>query len=288
MDICIVLLILIIVVAGLILYHFLNNNTTKIILGGVAIGTSLLEPDIVKNILFIPNNAKIVVDGHNMIHDLLYNEHITVEKFDQGIRNISEIITRAFPTHNIHIVLKNPPFIINNDLKNPPFIINNDLKKCDDEATPHDEIKKCNNHKIPYVQKMMSISKQYPHITYHLAYGTESKKANKSHHLKARDDYLTTYIGSDSYIISKDMFRDFKQFKEMKAFKHYTIKNGDVVDPVESIKPSVHYTHLTQPSVGNHFIFQLITKNELESKGLKNGSIILEDKNKFAKIYLAI
>jgi hypothetical protein len=272
MNVCELILILIIVVACVIFYYASQQNKNLSIIGaGLAGSTLFKQNDFTQKRIYIPDNSKIVVDGHNMIHSYTEGKQLDINQFEKVIKDISKILLKAFKKHKIHIVLKNPPTKI--------------LSKYEKHKKKELTRRRTIETRIPYFQGLVDISKQFPDITYHLAYGKTSKKADKknNHHLKGRDDYLTVYLGKDAYIISKDRYRDFKQFGAITSFNHYSVKNGVTRSP-ERIKPLTHYHKLTKPTIGNHFMFKFKSKNEMGD--LKNGTIILDKTGQHANIYI--
>ncbi len=95
MDLCDILLFFVIIVAIIVVVYF--YPTIPIIIGGASIS----------NRLFIPDNEKLVVDGHNMIHDIVGNKYINNDDFKKTLRQISETLSTTFPTNDLHIVIKN-------------------------------------------------------------------------------------------------------------------------------------------------------------------------------------
>ncbi len=228
MEFCDILLFFIVVVAIVFIIYFCP--VVPVIIGGASLS----------NRLFIPDNEKLVVDGHNMIHDIVAQKYIPNEYFKNALYKISSILSTTFPTNDIHIVIKN-----------------NDINT-------------------------IEISKEFPSITYHVAYLKNDKSSQ--HHEKARDDFLTIMLAKGGYIVSKDRFRDFNKFGSIKSFKHYTIKNG--TRSVETVKPLVEYRRLEKPSIGNHFLYQFETEKKLQEMGIESGNIYKENDSVFAKVYL--
>ena len=202
--------------------------------------------------IFIPDKEKLVIDGHNMIHDMNSNKKLTEDLFNNTILEINKILLEAFPTQDIHFVIKN----------------NSRVEKYD-----------------IFLEKIVEFSKKIPNITLHLAYKKETKN-KKNHYMKARDDYLTIYLAKGAYMISKDRYRDFKYFKNIELFTHYAIKNGIII-LTEYINPEIGYRKLEKPNLGNHLIYKIIDKSVLNKMKITNGSIYLDDDSKFAKIYLS-
>lgn len=263
--IILILIITILIISMYILEHCRDNNCSNnyalnllspIILGG----TTLYDINIDnRKRIFIPDNEKLVVDGHNIIHDITRGEKLKEEIFNSTVIEVSKILLEAFPTQDIHFVIKN-----------------SDNKKNN---------KKNNKNKKSYVEKVVEFSKNIPQITFHLAYKKESKK-EEFHYMKARDDYLTIYLAKGAYIISRDKYRDFKHFKKIEPFYHYSIKNGNIF-LTESMNPEISYKKLERPNLGNHFIYSIVDNETLNNMKITNGSIYLEDDSNLAKIYLS-
>jgi hypothetical protein len=277
---CIILLVLIIVLSTLIVFSIKTGNA-DIVFGGtalLAVGASECRqnnPNKAKKV-FIGDNERLVIDGHNMIHQLA-GGHLDILEFERTLKDISAMLIIAFPTQDKHIVLKNPP--------EHTTKIFNKVKK---EKSPRGESnsrKKSSEEHIPYFRELVKISKFFPTITYHLAYAKDPKSSKKYHHLRGRDDFLSIMLAKGSYVVSQDRFRDFKHFSTIKPFKHYSVTNGSV-HPKETIKPLQEYRRLDEPTVGNHFIFKIISTKESEKLGVENGSIYLTDDSVFGCMYI--
>jgi hypothetical protein len=293
MDECVILLILIVIIAAIIVFYYNNDRINNTIFGGTSLilGAKNYNINNIKvdksNRLLIADKAKLVVDGHNMIHQLKDTGNLSVIEFENALNDISKMLIDAYPTQDLHIVIKNPKDEITkiyNKLKNSKK--NNPNKKLTKEkGIP---LKKTSEECIPYFRELVELSKKFSRITYHLAYSKSSKKNYDSanHHLKSRDDFLTIYLANGSYMISQDRFRDFKQFASIKPFKHYSVTNG-VVHEKETIRPHSQYTSLEKPSIGNHFIFKLVTDDELRNQDIMNGSIYLTENSAFGCTYIA-
>jgi hypothetical protein len=292
MDECIILLILLIIVAALIVFS-LGVIVTPALVGGAVVVTggnmqskSKITNDRNKQ-LFIGDYDKLVVDGHNMIH-YISQSYMDIQEFENTLKTISKILTDAYPTQEIHIVIKNPSEAhintfnkLNNSKKNNPDMVKKKgLKK--------KELKKSSEEHIPYFRDIVAISKNHPRITYHLAYRKESKSDinRKNHHLKGRDDFLTIYLARNGFMVSNDRFRDFRQFINIKAFKHYSVTNGSV-HKKETIKPGQQYSMLEMPNLGNHFVFDIKDKKELDDINIRSGDIYLNNDTAFGRMYLA-
>jgi len=285
MDECIILLILVIIVATLIVFS-LSETAGQVMLGGAALlaggkqsqSKSSFTPD---RKLFISDYAKLVVDGHNMIHQISHQGKMDITKFEDTLKDISQMIIDAYPTQDLHIVIKNPSeerTKVYNKMKNS--------KKNNPDLVKKKGLKKSSEERIPYFRELVTLSKKYPRITYHLAFGKESKKAKGMHHLKSRDDFLTIYLSRNGYMVSNDRFRDFKQFSGIKAFKHYSVTDGVVRDK-ETIKPISQYSLLETPNLGNHLIFDVLDKKDIKQLGIQSGDIYLSEGSAFGKMYLS-
>ena len=312
MDECIILLILIIIVAALIVlasaYPSILGGATALTAIGYSGGSVSLKHRSSKSPkhitvnplttnkddqLFISDHAKLVVDGHNMIHQMYANAHISVQKFEDGLKTISQMLSDSFKTQELHIVIKNPKESIAkmyNKLKKSQECeegsskpsIKCKLSKQSKQSKPR---KKTSEERILYFRELVKLSKEYPRITYHLAYGKEPVKSN-CHHLKGRDDFLTIYLSKNGYMISQDKFRDFKQFACIKSFKHYSVTDG-VVHDKETIKPINQYTILEAPSIGNHLTYSFFDKKDLDRINIKPGQIFLNNNSSFGRIYFS-
>ena len=264
-----ILLILLIVVVSILLFYVSQNALSSVVLGGAVLASQNSLPD-TKNQLFIADNASIICDGHNLIHQLIGKANIL--EFEQGLKRLSAILSMAFPTQDLHLVLKNP------DHKTEKLY--NKIKRK----------KKCNS--IPYFDELCSISKEFPSITYHLAYqpkGKKQKLKNQPHHMKGRDDFLAILLQNrkSAYIISKDRFRDFKDFGSIKSFVHYSTKAGKCL-PKEHIKPINSFHKLKQPNRSNHFLFHLESQKSLNRKNITTGTIYYSGKTQYGHIYFGI
>jgi len=250
-----IFLILIIVIIGLLI--IIQSHYIPIILGGNFLS---------KHQIIISDNARIVIDGSNMIYKLLNTNHINVLQYEQALKDISAMLQIAFPTNDLHIVLKNP------DLEKLYLIHNIKTQKYNPSAT--------------YRHTLMKISKQFPHITYHLAQQNPHYSDNSKHYLKGRDDLLTIYLSQHAYILSYDKFRDFSDFDKIKPFYHYSIKNGKIIDK-ELIKPNIIHKMLIKPNYSNQFIYQFMPIDELYRRNIKNGTIYIDKYGQYGTVYIA-
>lgn len=277
MNISNILIVLIIIVTAIIVFYLCKNTKSPLIIGGIA-AISQIPP---RNRLFIPDNEKLVIDGHNMIHDLTKGKPLNILQFEKALKDISAMLSIAFPTQKLHIVVKNP---------DTPLIekIYNKIKDNKEDRKLSRSKKKSSGERIPYFRELVKISTQFPNITYHLAYEKPKKKSFRQipHHSKGRDDYLTIYLAKGGYMISKDRFRDFKQFGSIRAFKHYSVTNGEIHEK-ETIKPVTSYHDLVKPSIGNHMIYHIDTLAKLKKKRINPGEIYLDNDSVFSKVYLA-
>lgn len=205
----------------------------------------------VNNALTISDNATFVLDGHNLIHDLISKSKIP---FDGGLEKLCNLLDEI-PSKDIHIVVKNPP---DKKLK--------EIYKTKDE----------------YLKSIMALSKQHPNITYHIAYKSE-KSAPKEHHSKGRDDFLTIHLSKSGYIVSRDKYRDYKKFASIKPFTHYTIKSGKQVSK-EKINPE-KLTAVDKPTIGSHLYYKFVNKAQ---NSLLSGKVIVDKAGENSTLYLAI
>jgi hypothetical protein len=286
MNVCIILLILLIIVAALIVFS-LGEIAVQSVIGGAAVlvggrqSRSKITNDRDKQ-LFIGDYAKLVVDGHNMIHQTS-RSHMDIQEFENTLKTISKMLTDAYPTQDIHVVIKNP-----SEARTKAFNKLKNSKKNNPDMIKKKGLKKSSEERIPYFREIVALSKKYPRITYHLAYGKDSKSDSnpKKHHLKSRDDFLTIYLARNGYMVSNDRFRDFSQFIGIKSFQHYSVTNGSVHEK-ETIKPVHHYSMLETPNLGNHLVFDIKDKKELDDIGIRSGDIYLNNDSAFGRMYLA-
>lgn len=278
---CIILLILIIILAVIIVFS-LQTASTHAILGGaglVAVGAKECAsyPNKAKKI-FIGDRERLVIDGHNMIHKLA-GGNIDILKFERTLKDISAMLIIAFPTQEKHIVLKNPPekqTRLFDKIKSPPT--NTEGRR--------NKTKKNSEKNIPYFRELIKISKIFPSITYHLAYDDKEHKSSKTHHhLRGRDDFLSIMLAKGGYVVSQDRFRDFNQFSTISPFHHYSVTNGNTHEK-EYIRPIAEYSRLDPPTVGNHFIFRIVSLEEADKLGIDNGSIYLTQNSVFGCMYI--
>jgi hypothetical protein len=209
------------------------------------------------NRLIISDKATLVFDGNNLVHQYAQGSRLSHDEFDKILRIISGSLA-DINDKNIHIVIKNPD---------------------------HSELEKTLKHNESF-QVLKELSKQYPTITYHLAYGKEA--SNDEHYMKGRDDFLAFYIASiantDGYIISKDMYRDFKDFKKIKTFTHLSI-NDDKLLEREKITPSRLFSTLDKPTIGNHLTYEFVSAKKHDRQ---HGIVYIEDGSKLPVIYLFV
>lgn len=205
--------------------------------------------------LFVNPDEKIVVDGHNLIHDL-HGGKITGEQFEEGLDIVSNMVVKAFPSNTIHIVIKNPNHL-------PEQLVS----------------------RKPYLDKITNISKNYPHVSYHLAYDDKTIGSGSQHYMKGRDDFLSVYLAKNNYIVSKDRFRDFNDFDKIPTFTHYIIQDG-VVNMDEKIIPKHHMGFLEKPTKGNHLIYHIGDREYFSKYDLNHGEIHKIQGDIFPKIYL--
>jgi len=250
-----------------------------------------------KGEIIVEDNARFVFDGHNLIHQYSGKSAISLEEFERNLKEISRIITKAMPGKQLHIVLKNPGEALTK-LFNEKYgeqLLNKTAEKktVDKKKTIKKSLKQRQpkETKIPYFKQLVEISKDYPTITYHLAYGKEPVNTSSSelrHYLRGRDDILAIYLSKpDGYIITMDNFRDFKDFNKVRPFKHFSVQNGEVL-PKEDILPQSIMQYIKSPNLGNHIKYQFKTHDELRKLGIRNGAVYLNDElSRFSHLYLA-
>ena len=103
--------------------------------------------------------------------------------------------------------------------------------------------------------------------------------------MKGRDDFLTIYLANGGYIISLDKYKDFKNFKDIKPFNHFSVSDGSVYKK-EKIVPSALFSSLEKPTIGNHFTYKILPCAELSSKHIFNGDIYVDKSGEFSVIYI--
>jgi hypothetical protein len=282
------LFIMLIFVIGVLLLFYDRIYPAMVVLGGALENT---EPTVIvdggthKGVVYIEDKAKFVFDGHNLIHGLSGKSAISIEEFDKNLKHISDIIGKALPKKDLHIVLKNPGEKLT-EIFNQKYeeMHSKPSKKSDKKKKP--AISK--EEKIPYFKQLVETSKLYPKITYHLAYGKEPEGHSElKHYLRGRDDILSIYLSRpDGYIISMDAFRDFKDFPKVKPFKHFSVKSGTVL-PKEDIKPSIILEGIRSPNLGNLLKYRFVDKKELKKLGIKNGTVFVDDSiHRFSCLYI--
>jgi hypothetical protein len=227
--------------------------------GGKDKHTQISNVEQPKRKLIVADNAKFVVDGNNLVHAITGKPHMLPVEFERGLRTLAWSLSNALPGKNIHIVLKNPSKIKKDD----------DIKR------------------LPYFQQLINMSREFPAVTFHLAYGHDTKKSKTEHHLKGRDDLLTLYLAKpDGYIISQDRYRDFSKFKDITPFNHFATANGNIIQR-EKINP--RGIRSDKPTIGNHINYKLISKHDLQKQpNINNGDIYVDNLGDNGYIYLLI
>ncbi len=236
-----IIFILFILLVLIVSYILVNLSATNIIIGG----------SIVKKLL-IGDNAKIVIDGNNLIHQLSENYKLSDNEFNTNLKIISSILTINMPKKDIHIVIKNNPKITFEET----FTI------------------------------IKEISDTFPKITYHVAYGSESYDKSQ-HHLKARDDLLALYLSIDGYIVSKDRYNDFRKFSNIKPFYHFECKKGIEIIR-EKINPKDIFHKISTPNLGNHLNFKILNQLDAKKSKLKSGEIYIDKEGTSSYLVLII
>lgn len=235
----------------------------SIVNGGIIGGTvaALFAGNESDKTLTISDNAKIVIDGHNLIHDLIYDKGT----FTDGLKKLSEVLSEI-PNKDIHLVLKNP-----NDSILASILKSDKVKSTD------------------YIDEILKISRDYPNLTYNLAYKKETKtvkkETNKDHYKKGRDDFLSIYLSEGGYIVSKDKFRDFSKFTSIKPFTHYIIKNGHIVEK-KKIDPSKYISQsINKPTIGTHLYYKFVNRKD---NSLLHNKVIVDKEGTNSILYLAV
>ncbi len=224
----------------------------------------------IKKEIFINHNSKLMVDGHNLIHALSKKKHLTLLEFKNNLNQLSQILTDSlinYPNLSYNFVLKNPN--INMDKKYETL---HDLEKLAKPKSLDSLTKKVLKENSLYVGDLVTMSKLYPKIRYHLAYDKEKLK-NTKHHTKGRDDLLTIYLSDGNYVISNDKFRDVNDFHEIPEFYHIEILNGKVLER-EHINPK-KFVDLKKPKKGSQLNYKFIEKNDPTNINIKSGDIYL-------------
>ena len=269
MDECVILLLILIIITTVVIFYIQEITPIVITTAALTVGAGdcSTNPNKAKKI-FIGDHDKLVIDGHNMIHRLV-GGHVDRSKFKQTLKDISSMIIKAFPTQSKHIVVKNPPD-----------------KYAVTPVKKNKRTKKNSKEDVPYFSELVEISKLFPNITYHLAYADEKDyKVSKVHHMSSRDDFLSIMLAKGNYVVSQDRFRDFNRFSDILPFYHYSVTDGKIHES-ELINPVYDYSKLDTPTVGNHFLFQIISNDTAKRLGVENGSIYLTDNNPFGCMYI--
>lgn len=247
----IILLLILAIGIAIVAYTY---DCKAIVVGGALLLSNDTEKSAGSNTLIIADNAKIVLDGHNLVHDLMHKKKLS---FTDALDALSNLMS-DIPSKEIHLVIKNPTDKILKDL---------DMKK------PKD-----------YIKSIKDLSHKYANITYHIAYNTKENVGD--HHTKGRDDFLTIYLSNDGYIVSKDKYRDFSKFKDIKPFTHYTIKNNKQIAK-QRIDPNKYINSLgvSKPTLGTHLYYKFVDKKE---HSLLAGKIIVDKEGDNSVFYLAL
>lgn len=168
-----------------------------------------------------------VIDGQNMMHTLFSTagkKQMQPTDYKIQMDKISHILSNALKKKNIHIVTKN---------------FERSIKK------------KGNIEDFPSIKSIISTSKKYKNIIYHVAFDYNEKKPTRKtpHWFYARDDILAMQIlkelndgdmfnpkNKPTCLITNDKLKDAGNFKKTKPFYYYSIKNGKVTSHGE-LKP---------------------------------------------------
>ena len=168
----------------------------------------------------IDASLPIVIDGNNMIHAYLNNKKLPISKFYYALDQLSSLLPAKTPKH---IVIKTS-----------------------EKSNLYD---------------LITVSKQHPTIYYHMAKTIKRQTDTKPHVYKACDDLLTIWLRKElnAYIVSNDLYRDFKYMNNVPPFAHYEIKNGIVVKHiVDPKKMHADIIYFDKPNNYNHVLFELI------------------------------
>lgn len=252
-DLYVVILLLMLAIGiALMMYSSQTCVTIPMAIGGALIRDAAHY----ENNLIVADNAKIVIDGHNLIHDLM---HFGNKKFGESLELLCQVLNEM-PNKDIHLVIKNPSDKIIKQLDMPLDSVN-------------------------YIKYVKKLSSTYSNLTFHIAYKKEKTELNQ-HHEKGRDDFLAIYLSDNGYLVSKDKFRDFSKFSGIKKFKHYAIKNGKTLVQ-ENIEPVVFIDNynIKKPTLGTHLYYKFVSKKE---NSLLNGKIVVDKDNTNSMFYLTL
>ena len=226
-------------------------------------GGSLTDSSLQSKHALIDSNSTIVFDCHNMIHNLQ-----NTDTFSNNLRYLSQIISNALSSYDLHFVIKNP-----NDI-----ILDHVTDKLDNPKPKKSQML------LAYFNQLVTLGKSFPMITYHLAQGNEPK-TNRNHYLKGRDDFLSIYLAKDQYVVSQDRYKDFSSFDNIKPFYHLSTKAGTIFKKTK-IDPKAYFSRINKPTTGSHLTYQFVTNNEANELGVKSGDIIVEKTGSLTKLYL--
>jgi hypothetical protein len=250
-------LLFILFISLIFIFLFYQPTAFEILGGAACLGSIVPRKPRPLSRLYLDNGKSIVVDGHNLIHELTEGKPLDPLEFEKALKDISSILLNAYPDQEINIVVKNNP--------------RSTTKKIDKPKT------------LAYFQ---NISTHFPTIKYHLAYDEHARKQKKPTHIqKSRDDFLVLLLAGD-YVITKDYYRDYKQFAQIPSFWHCHIQNGELKFEI-FIKSSVRYTAIKQPTDYHHFIYEILSPEEMEERKLVSGGVYYGEGDKYAKAYFS-
>jgi hypothetical protein len=97
------------------------------------------------------------------------------------------------------------------------------------------------------------LSKKYKNIWFDIAKGADE-------HAKARDDFLTLYLGFNGYVISNDKYRDIENFKRISQFRHIQFYNGKIYE-LKIIDPEGLFHKLSKQAKGDRLRYKFGNEN---------------------------
>lgn len=317
MDYIIILILLIIVVCIAIIIHINAPVVIPLTIGlnKISGGDDKLFDK--STLLLLPENPIFIFDGNNLVHEL-YNKHLDNDK----LNNKYLVNDKLNSKHSGNNQLNND-HLVNDQLSNK-YLINNQLnndhldnKHSNKKITPVDFMKNLkqlsdilqqssypihiviknpdvnNDSKVKastYIKDLLELSKQYPNITYHLAFDSKKILRKSDHHLKGRDDLLAIYLSTklpNSYVVSHDKYKDFEYFKSIKQFSHFSINNG-VKNKAVNINPIKYFGSIKEPNLGNQFTYEFIDNKTALARNIKNLEVYVDKPGLSSKMYLII
>jgi hypothetical protein len=218
-----ILLLILAILFSILLYQVFESKAAilPVILGGGLCTASLPEKPASSNMV----KSNIYIDGCNMLCAVFPKQrYYSILEFSSCVYLLSEKLTKSFPNikGKIHLIIKNSCNQENNTIS----------IKSKNTRTPYvtSEIQD------RYVKVLSNIAKKFPKIIYHYAksdkdYSDKKYESVELHHKKGRDDFVTLYLAmkdEDSYLLSLDNYRDFKDFGDIDNFTHFTITDKEI------------------------------------------------------------